>query len=65
VRNVGRNPNVRLKLGDEIYEQRLEVVQDTALYEPILVSFAAKYGRGPLPPEERPPARFFRVVERE
>jgi hypothetical protein len=65
VANVGRNPNVRLKLGEKIYEQRLEVVEDTALHELILASYAAKYGRPTLPPEERPPARFFRVVERE
>jgi hypothetical protein len=65
VANVVRNPNVRLKLGDEIYEQRLKIVEDTALQEAILASYAAKYGRPTLPPDERPPARFFRVVERE
>jgi hypothetical protein len=65
VANVGRNPNVRLKLGDEIYEQRLEVVEDPARHEAILASYAAKYGRPTLPREERPPARFFAVVERE
>jgi hypothetical protein len=61
---VERDPDVRLEIGDAIYEQRLETVDDPELREAIYRSFAAKYARDVAPPEERPEFRAFRVVER-
>lgn len=43
VANVRRNPNVRLKIGDEIYEQKLEPVADAATIAQLNASYARKY----------------------
>lgn len=61
---VERDPDVRLRIGNAIYEKRLETVEDPARREAIYRAFAAKYGREPAPPEERPEFRAFHVVER-
>jgi len=61
---VERDPRVRLEIGGKIYERRLERIDDPELQEAIRRDFAAKYGWGPEPPEERPPRRYFRVVPR-
>jgi hypothetical protein len=61
---VERDPDVRLQIGDAIYEQRLETVDDPAQRDAIYHAFAAKYDRDPAPPGERPEFRAFRVVER-
>jgi len=64
VGHVARDPRVRLKIGENVYERRLEVVEDTAWQERIHRDFAEKYGWDPQPAEDRPPRRYFRVVER-
>jgi len=61
---VERDPRVRLEIGGKIYERRLERIDDPELQEAIRRDFAAKYGWGPEPPDERPPRRYFRVVPR-
>ncbi len=43
VANVARNPNVRLKIGDKVYEQKLVPITDTATIAAIDSGFARKY----------------------
>jgi hypothetical protein len=61
---VDSDPQVRLKIGDRIYDQRLEPVNDPAVVEKIVRAYAAKYDRPVRPPEERPPIRYWKVVDR-
>jgi hypothetical protein len=61
---VDRDPNVRLKIGDRIYDQRPEPVEDPDIQEAIVPACAANYGRPVVPPEDRPPIRYWRVVDR-
>lgn len=65
VGHVARDPRVRLKIGEQVYERRLELVEDPARQERIYRDFAEKYGWEPQRAEERPPLRYFRVVERD
>ena len=44
VANVRRDPNVRLKIGDKIYEQRLEPITEAGTIEFIDRAFENKYG---------------------
>lgn len=44
-RNIARDPNVRLKIGDKIYERRAALVTDPAERTRVLAAFAAKYDR--------------------
>jgi len=43
VANVARDPNVRLKIGDKIYEQRLEPIDDVATIAKLDRVYAHKY----------------------
>jgi hypothetical protein len=43
VTNVARNPNVRLKIGDKVYEQKLVPITDAAVQASIDSGFARKY----------------------
>jgi len=43
VANVRRNPNVRLKIGDKIYAQKLEPVSDAATLAKLNHEYARKY----------------------
>ena len=43
VANVARDPNVRLKIGDKVYEQKLVPVTDAATIASIDSGFARKY----------------------
>jgi hypothetical protein len=43
VANVARDPNVRLKIGDEVYEQKLVPVTEVAMTSAIDSGFARKY----------------------
>jgi len=43
VANVRRDPNVRLKIGNQIYEQRLEPVTDAATIAKLNEGYARKY----------------------
>ena len=64
VANVDGDPDVRLKIGDHIYEQRLVAMDDAEDQEAAYAAYAAKYGWPESPPEDRPPFRFFEVVAR-
>ena len=44
-KNVARDPNVRLKIGESIYERRAALVTDPAERTRVLSAFAAKYDR--------------------
>ena len=43
VANVARDPNVRLKIGDEVYEQKLEPIADAATIARLNAGYASKY----------------------
>lgn len=43
VSNVARDPNVRIKIGDEVYEQKLVVVTDSETMAKIDTAFAKKF----------------------
>jgi hypothetical protein len=43
VTNVARDPNVRLKIGDQIYAQKLEPIADTATIAELDEAYARKY----------------------
>ncbi len=66
VANVARDPNVRLKIGDNVYEQKLVPVTDAAITTAIDSGFVRKYDY-----EEEEGAYddmivgYWRVVERE
>jgi hypothetical protein len=62
VANVRRDPNVRLKIGDRIYEQRLEPITDAGTISFIDRAFENKYGGDETEPDE--PAAYWRVVAR-
>lgn len=64
VQQVARNPEVRLKIGDKLYDVRLAVVEDPAEQRLIGAAYRAKYGWADRPPSERPPMRYYRVLER-
>ena len=62
VANVRRDPNVRLKIGDRIYEQRLEPITDAGTIEFIDRAFDKKYEGGE--PDSDAAAAYWRVVAR-
>jgi hypothetical protein len=63
VGNVERDPNVRLQIGERIYEVRLAPLEGDAA-EAAYLAYAAKYDRVILAPDERPNVRYWEVVER-
>ena len=65
VTNVDRDPEVRLKIGDRVYELRLVPVESADVREAVFSAYSAKYGWSTSAPEERPPFRSWEVVERE
>ena len=64
VAHVDRDPNVRLKIGDRIYERRLVPLDDTVDRTLAYAAYAAKYGWPPTPAEDAAPLRFFEVLAR-
>jgi hypothetical protein len=42
-RNVIRDPRVRLKIGDNVYDQTLSYVSDESAKQPVIQKFEAKY----------------------
>jgi hypothetical protein len=44
-RNIARDPNVRLEIGEAIYERRASLVTDPDERTDVLAAFAAKYDR--------------------
>ena len=66
VANVARDPNVRLKIGDKVYEQKLEVLTDAATIAKLNQSYARKYGYDAEDDaEEEASSAHWRVVERD
>ncbi len=61
---IENDAEVRLKIGDRIFDQRLELVEDSKTVDAIVRAYAAKFSRPILPPKERPVVRYWRVVER-
>ncbi len=64
VANVDRDPEVRIKIGDRLFEQRLVVLDDPAEIRLAYSAYAAKYGWPDPAPPGRPPVRYFEVVSR-
>lgn len=50
-RNVMRDPYVRLKIGDKLYDRTLALVEDPAEREAVLLAKAKKYPRLRMPPK--------------
>jgi hypothetical protein len=63
VRNVRRDPDVRLKVAGRIYERRLELVADPARTDFVNRAFGRKYRYDV--DEDPDPVVYWRVVERE
>jgi hypothetical protein len=58
-------PNVRLKIGDSVYEVRLTKVEDAATIERLQAEYGAKYHLPePEPGAPSPPVRYWRVGSR-
>ena len=63
VANVERDPNVRLQIGESVYERKLRRL-DAADAETAYAAYASKYGWDPVPADQRPPFFYWEVVER-
>jgi len=59
-RNVARDPHVRLKIGDQLFDRSLLVVTDPAEREAVLQARAKKYSQKYPPPG--PPFTVYHVV---
>ena len=65
VANVARDPNVRLKIGDEVYEQKLVPITDAATQASIDSGFARKYEYEEEETDDEMIVGYWKVVERE
>ena len=65
VANVARNPNVRLKIKEEVYEQRLVPVTDAATIASIDSGFVRKYKYEEEEADEDMTVGYWQVVERD
>ena len=65
VANVARDPDVRLKIEDRVYEQRLVPVTDAATIAAIDSGFARKYEYEEEEADEDMTVGYWRVVERD
>jgi len=63
--NVARDPNVRLKIGDKVYEQKLVPVADAATIASIDSGFARKYDYEEEEADDDMTVGYWRVVERD
>ena len=61
---VERRPDVRLLIGDEIYEARLALIEDSAQVARVRAAYTAKYALPDPPPEGAPPVRYWLVEPR-
>ena len=53
VGHLERSPDVRLGIGGKLYDQRLEVVEDTREQEAVYAAYRGKYSWPDAPPEKR------------
>jgi hypothetical protein len=60
---VERDPNVRLRIADRIFEGRLALVEDAKQIESIRAAYKRKYDLPDPPPEGGPPMRYWRVED--
>ena len=65
VTNVARDPNVRLKIGEKVYEQKLVPVTDAATMAAIDSGFARKYEYEEEEADEEMTVGYWRVAERD
>ncbi len=65
VANVARNSNVRLKIGDKVYEQKLVPVTDAATKAAIDSGFAQKYDYEEEEADDDMIVGYWRVIERD
>ena len=65
VANVARDPNVRLKIGDKVYEQKLVPITDAATIASIDSGFARKYEYEEEEADDDMTVGYWRVVERD
>ncbi len=65
VANVARDPNVRLKIGDKVYEQKLVPVSDSATIAAIDRGFVRKYEYEAEEADDDMTVGYWRVVERD
>ena len=65
VANVARNPNVRLKIKDKVYEQKLVPVTDATTIASIDSGFVRKYEYEEEEADEDMTVGYWRVVERD
>jgi hypothetical protein len=65
VANVARDPNVRLKIGDKVYEQELVSVSDAATIASIDSGFERKYEYDEEEGDDDMTVGYWRVVERD
>ena len=61
---VAKHPNVRVRIGTQIYEARLSLVEDLRVLAEILAVYATKYSLPNPPPAGAPPVRYWEVVRR-
>lgn len=62
---VERDPNVRLLIGDTIYEVKLTRIEDPERIGQVRRAYAAKYQLPDSPPGEGPPMRYWSVGPRD
>jgi len=65
VANVARDPNVRLKIGDKVYEQKLAPITDAATIAAIDSGFERKYEYEEEEGDDDMIVGYWRVVERD
>ncbi len=65
VSNVARDPNVRLKIGDKVYEQKLVPVTDATTIASIDSGFVRKYEYEEEEADDDMIVGYWRVVERD
>ena len=62
---VDRDPDVRLRIGEQIFEVRLAPVDDPGRLARLRSAYARKYDLPDPPPEGSPPIRYWSVERRE
>jgi hypothetical protein len=61
---VDADPDVRLKIGEQLYEVSLIPLDQPERINPLRRAYAAKYELPETPPGEGPPIRYWQVVPR-
>ncbi len=61
---VDRDPNVRLRIGDQIYDVRLSVIDDADRIAQVRRAYVAKYDLPDPPPDGGPPMHYWSVAPR-